>query len=109
MLQISHCAWGDQEVCVPQDREQSTRMERLLYHLVVAQEKNHRAQVKWKLHKEFRQVLEVEDPDYFSGENVVHYLPWKQTLQREMKHLIEITVLSSRSVFYKEAVGGPYL
>ena len=44
-----------------------------------------------KLNKAFRQILEAKNPDYHSGDNVAHYLPWKQALCREVDHLTEMT------------------
>ena len=70
---VPHRASGDQDVCLPQDREQNASLERLLYQLLVSQERNNRAQAKWKAHKAFRQVLDTSNPDYFSGEKVARY------------------------------------
>ena len=44
-----------------------------------------------KLNKAFRHVLEAKNPECYSGENIAHYLPWKQALYREVDHLIEMT------------------
>ena len=70
---VPHRAEGGQNVCLPQEREQNASLERLLYQLLVSQERNNRAQAKWKAHKAFRQVLDTSNPDYFSGEKVARY------------------------------------
>ena len=44
-----------------------------------------------KLNKAFRQVLEAKNPECYSGENIAHYMPWKQALHREVEHLTEMT------------------
>ena len=44
-----------------------------------------------KLNKAFRQVLEAKNPECYNGENIAHYMPWKQALHREVEHLTEMT------------------
>ena len=40
-----------------------------------------------KRSKAFRQVLDIKNPEYFDGSNMMKYLPWKIALQKEVSHL----------------------
>ena len=40
-----------------------------------------------KRSKAFRQVLDIKNPEFFDGYNMMRYLPWKIALQKEVSHL----------------------
>ena len=39
-------------------------------------------EVRMKRSKAFRQVLDIKNPEYFDGTNMMRYLPWKIALQK---------------------------
>ena len=84
---VPHRAWGDQDVCLPQDREQNTRLEGLLYHLVVSQDRNNRALAKWRSSKAF-DLLANKAKEGYDGTDLVRYQLWKLALVEEVTAIV---------------------